>query len=315
MLHLMKPRMSTFSTPLRLFARTAALMLLSTVAYAQAPLCHSIFQTESLTRVMTEVQSQLDPKVYEQVLLQVDQALRLLEPLPADYSVVLKSHYGQGSKNIFGAKRVEFTAVHTSYQKYTGKEDLRIIFPILAHEYSHAYFEGSMRKLSKEWNQNSSFLDYPTGDMYLKQDIASIINVYHEFFADLVPSIIFKDSGAMQSALRFHDGGSSSDASSITLRKFEGYKPELHEAKLKEIFKSGSGATAYLFLVPLRNEIWPVIQSKLVEYPNKQDQVFKEIVITLAKDYEARVKTKNFSFSKMNIELANSLIEAIQSIH
>lgn len=277
--------------------------------WAAAPVCQSVFPARVAgASFRSEIKSRLEPQVYEHLLRQVDGLLGQLEPLPEGYSVVLKSHYGQDSKNVFAAKRIEFTEVHTTYQKFTGQEDPHLALAILAHEYSHAYFETTMRKLSPLWEQNSRFLDMPFADPQLKQELALPLTVYHEFFADLVPSLLFKNPAAMVQALQFHESLQPSRA--LPFRDFTAYEPTRDLGSLKEIFKDRDGGTAYIYLVPLRRFLWKEIQARNPG-PEVLARILRQLVEVFARDYQTRIQTKDFGFNKMNTDLEAALREAL----
>lgn len=299
-------RLSKFYALLCLFA---ALGLFSSVG-ATAPRCESLFISRG-AEFKSEIQGRLDPSVYQDVLRQVDDVLGALSPLPEGYVVVLKSQHGQGAKNIFGAKRVEFTEVHTTYRKYTGKEDPRITLPILVHEYSHAYFEANMRELSPLWEQNSRFLDMPFADPQMKQQLALPLTVYHEFFADLVPSVLFKNPGAMQEALQFHE--SLTPSRTLPFRHFEGYEAARDQGTLKKIFQDQDPGVPYIYLAPLRNSLWKELQSRDLNQQQLQE-VFRIVVEVLAKDYQARAQSGNFGFNSMNRDLEGALQKALAEL-
>ncbi|GEM_PF-5903737 len=283
--------LSTLSTILCLFTALPA-------ALAQAPLCERLFVTPS-AQFKSDIKGRLSPQVYEDVLFRVDQLLESLGPLPKGYQVTLKNHYGQGAKHIFGSRQIEFTEIHTTYQKFTGREDPHLTLPILAHEYSHAYFETAMRKLSPLWEKNSSFLDMPFGDPQLKKDIATKISVYHEFFADLVPAILFNNPRAMVEALQFHE--SSPPLQTIKFRDWSVYDPSRDLAHLKEIFQTQNSDISYIYLTPLRRSLWNEV-SKLHSHDDLKG-FLQKVVETFAHDYQQRADSGSFSFTRMNTEL------------
>lgn len=293
---LARPLLSTLSTLLCLFTA-----LPETMAH-QAPLCHRLFVTPT-AQFKSDINSRLSSHIYEDVLFQVDQLLELLGPLPDGYQVILKNHYGQGAKHVFGSRLVEFTEIHTTYQRYTGTEDPHLTLPILVHEYSHAYFETAMRELSPLWEKNSKFLDIPFGDPQLKKEISARISVYHEFFADLIPALLFNNPRAMIEALQFHE--SSPPSRSISFRHWDWYQPERDLPQLKQIFENDDSGTSYVYLTPLRRTLWNNL--KEVDNPEVLKKRLHEIVSVFAHDYQQRAETGSFSFTRMNHELEQAL--------
>lgn len=283
--------LSTLSTILCLFAALP-------MAWAQTPLCERLFITPA-SQFKSDIRGRLSSHAYEDVLFQVDQLLEPLGPLPAGYTVRLKNHYGQDAKHIFGSRQIEFNEIHTTYRKYTGAEDPRITLPILAHEYSHAYFETAMRKLSPLWEKNSRFLDLPFGDPELKREVAAKISVYHEFFADLVPAVLFNNPRAIVEALQFHE--SSPPSQTIKFRDWTVYSAERDNPVLKEIFQNRTSDITYVYLSPLRPLVWN--ESRKLNTTHDHKKFFLMIVKTLAHDYQQRAESGSFSFSRINKEL------------
>lgn len=276
-------------------------------AMAQAPRCERLFVTPS-AQFKSDIQGRLSSDVYVDVLFQIDQLLEPLGPLPNGYTVTLKNHYGQGAKHVFGSRQIEFTEIHTTYQRYTGREDPRGTLPILAHEYSHAYFETAMRKLSPLWENNSKFLDLPFGDPELKKDIATKISVYHEFFADLVPAILFDNPRAMVEALKYHE--SSPPSPTIRFRDWNSYDPAKDLSQLKEIFQNQSSDITYIYLTPLRRSLWN--EAAKLKKPDDLQKLLRLVVEVFAHDYQHRAESGSFSFSRLNAELEQALLQKIR---
>jgi len=269
---------------------------------ADGPRCEQVFRSSSL-RFVSEIEGRAAPEFYLNALAKAETLLSLMEPLPEGYTVVLKHHYGQGSLNNYREKRIEFTEVHTTYQKYTGKEDLSLILPVLVHEYSHAFFESTMRKLSPRWEEDSRTLYAPFGNTSTGGPLAMKLSVYHEFFADLVPALLYEDPAVMAKALQLHEGATES----LRLRNFTGYEPLRQAGDLQKILESGGKAMPYVYLTPLRNEFWALIAPRLQKHPEEKPKILRRVAEVLAQDYELRSRSQDFSFKKMNQDLMAKL--------